>query len=510
MDSQNKIFYLIRYSDIREIEAKAVKYFSTPEYTKVESEIKNPKENETEQRAKEIIREFSRLYAELVTRCFYAVEIALAISDNDFLLDTEIGTLAEFVKKNEKQIKAVLNKYQSEKGDPKQTFGAERSTIIDKIIFIHPGGYPKKKETMKMSSYIKPREGEEPLQKYPPFIVLVNDFISTASKIRYKLSAQEGKNTRDTHYAVPRNTSLLATLKSRKIIDNLQRNMEDDPEFNDIVRDTGKFSIDKIEVKTDINKINLGDLLNKKQQRILHGLYDFVSTDENIRPRYIGENDAIRYLECTTDLDTLVMHTYPAEGKNRNTKTEYKIDLCNTLAEIQNLPTLTIRHDRPGGKKELQLVKWINLIQITDYKKGTPVKITFTLYHGKEVNFYFPKGLTKIENEGEYHLAKYLYTERNATREANGVYYPRSVKYIVNRLMIEAGLDRIGNKREARKRLKNLLNRLIEGEYITGYTPENIPTGEMDVLEIKFPDDKNFNSVSKYSKAAKELKAKNE
>ena len=514
---KSKIFYLTRENwDVSEFNAITETYFTDPEYLKAKSDIDKGAGYITEEGtggSRNIWHVYYDLLRKVRTRYYYAVEIALAIpEDNAFLISTDIKDLANFVKAREKEIVTILDQYRRERETEYSGFhdpeAIEILAYVDGIILIDPEA-PAPPPPGRAVSYVKPGPGQPPLQEYPPFLELVEEF-KQGVKQRRPLYSQEGKETHKTHIIAPRGAAMLHTEKNRKQVKEINNLINEGGYIGDYYLQTGRLELGKIAINASLREWqSFSNFLNAKQRRVFFGLANYANSAPDVAPWYSGKE--IAGIEATADLEDLVRYVYPCEGKSDQQIKKYIKELVNLIREMVNAPafekvTIYENEKRETAGVDINMIRPIDRVKFEFRKRGS--RVTYSIYKDK-IAYFIPKEAQKIKKDSDYSLCMYLYIKRNET-QSNGIYYLWKGTYKVADLLTEARQDENAksNPRVARARLKECLESLKKQGLIKGYTPEKVPTDPAAIMEITFPDDKNFNSVSKYS--TKQIEAKNE
>lgn len=518
---KSKIFYLTRENwDVSEFNAITETYFTDPEYLKAKSDIDKGRGFITEKDHEGNIalwHVYYDLLRKVRTRYYYAVEIALAIpEDNAFLISTDIKDLANFVKAREKEIIAILDQYRREREIEYSGFhDPEAITNLPYagVIFIDPEA-PPPPPPGRAVSYVYPAPGQPPLQEYPPFLELVEEF-KQAVKQRRKLYAQERETTHLTHTIIPRKGALLYSVKNHKQIEKISALIAGETEEGEQYLDGRVIKLDK-DIEIQEHNIaawpNFNDYLSPKQTRVFFGLASYANSTPDCTPHTF--EGRINKIEVSADINTIVEEVFNCEGKTARQIREYKKELIREMNNILNAPPcvkVTTRKDGKAGEgKEFVKVEPFRLINEVSFeltKRGG--RVTYSILVD-DVAFFFPKGVAKkLKKDSVFSLYVFLYTKRNET-QIKGVYYPRKVSCKVADLLTEARQDDNAktNPREARARLKKCLDSLKKVNVIIDYYPDHIPTDRGAIMEITFPNDNNSSSFSKYN--TKQIEAKNE
>jgi len=489
------------------IDAIAELYFSDEEYRAVKAQARKLRafEMEQEKEAREIHFKYWKLNREIRFRYCYAVEIALAIKDDDiFLIETPIEPLAKFVVKRENEIAAVLLEYYEKKGE--KSFYHYDGEPKTEIVLVDPDEppYPKGRAL----SFIVPREGEKPLQEYPPFVKIVESFIrTTAGKERRPHFVNETEITHRNLHGLPMQFGDIMTHHGAQIIEESFKQVMTGRKSGNI-----KVSLEKYSYVINSESFQYEKAFDVNERRVINGLYCFAMSAPG--RKYEGE-----YMNFSFYIDDLVKFAYPCKGKSKDTIDRYKAKLYDTINTVAQREFMEI--ERLNPVKDDICYSYMRIIENRKFetKSGKKVKglVNLSLYYGKyrsQIAIFLPTLAGEIENDAAFSLYLYLYKVRNETKErGGGKYYPLQVSYKVRELIRESlleGTDKVNN-RKSKSDLGKKLEYLVKGKYIVSYYPEKIPLDDESEIKITFlKDGESVNSVSKYSKAAKELKAKNE
>jgi len=515
---KSKIYYLTRENwDMAELNAVTETYFTDPEYLKAKHEINRGKGYITEETAAG--QTYWHAYWEHLrvvrNRFYYAVEIALALpEDNAFLFQTDIKDLAFFVKAREMEITEIIDRYRREKGavysgyhDPEAVKEFDK---VDTIYFRDPEEPdPNFPPPGRAVSNIHPAPGGISLQEYPPFLELVNEF-KEGIRTRRPIYAQEGEETHKTHIIAPRTAAMLHTEKNRKEVEQINTLISAGGYEGKYYLQANRLELGKVILNANLQKWDsFSNFLNTKQRRVFFGLANYANSAPDAAPWYSGKE--IAGIEVAADLETLVRYVYPCEGKSGQQIKRHTKELINIIREMVNAPafekvTVFENEKRETEGIDINMVRPIDRVKFEFRKRGG--RVTYSIYKDK-IAFFIPKEAQKLKKDSDYSLCMFLYIKRNETQN-KGIYYLWKGTYKVADLLTEARQEETlkSNPREARKRLKECLESLKKERLIKGYTPDKIPTDPAAEMEITFPDDKNFNSVSRYT--AKQKEAKNE
>lgn len=486
-------------------------FFKTPEYTELRARLfaKQPGNNRTQEEKNALLQTFIRLSDEMLKRYFFAIEIALAINDDLFLAENPIEPLAEFVKRREKDIYDVIDRYITEKGGYSIYHDPEAFTVSvfdlpeDEAATDYPQG--------RALSGVIPREGEPPLQGYKPFQKLVSAFVrSITKKGRVRYFINEVEHTHKTHYGIPAPISMLCTETAAKAFEEAFKRQITGGRAGiegSFKANIGKYSVishpEKFIDETTQNYDN--GAFGIDERRVITGLYGFAMNN-----RYeISERE--RYIRFTADLDDLVREIYVCKGKSRDTIDRYKIKLYDMINRIAQRELVAIEWPGGSGTRSIEYVRIINERKFSSEKR-TRGTVTLALYYGvknMEIAVFIPHEAREIENDATLSLYTHIYTIRNQTKRDQTSYYPLQVMFKRGELITAATLTKTDetNRRQAKKILKEKLDFLVTKGYIVSYIPEEIPLDNEAEIKVTFKDDRALNSISKY---AKQIEAKNE
>ena len=488
------------------IDAIAELYFSDDEYMKVKAQARKLQsyDNSQEREANEIHFTYWKLNRQIRARYYYAVEIALAIKDSIFLLETPIEPLAKFVLKREEEIFALLTEYYERKGESSLYHYPNR--FETKIIFIDPEEPPFPKG--RALSLIEPRSGEKPLQEYPPFVKIVESFIrTTADKERRPHFVNEMEITRRKLHGLPMQLGDIMTHHGAQVIEEAFKQAITGRKSDKI-----KVSLEKYSYIINSDTFQYEKAFDVNERRVINGLYHFAMDAPGRR----YENE---YINFSFYIDDLVKVAYPCKGKSKDTIDRYKSKLYDTINIIAQREFMEIERLNPNNIDFRH--SYITIIKDRKFETKTGKKTkglaNLSLYYGKyrsQIAIFLPHNVGDIENDATFSLYLYLYKVRNERKEwGGGKYYPLQVSYKVRELIRESlleGTDKVNN-RKAKIELGKKLEYLAKGKYIINYFPEKIPLDDESEVKITFlKDGESVNSVSKYSLKAKELKARNE